>query len=78
MKDFKIVEERGCDIEYYIFCGTYEECRQEISKILIYQDAEIPSADSNYHNGNGHPYSYRIEDGKGFEMERHMALCYDA
>ncbi len=76
---FKVYEERGCDIEYCIFHGTYEECFEEISKILVKQDAEDPrSSDANYHNGNGDPYSYRIEDSEGFELERHMALCYEA
>lgn len=77
MKNFNVIEERGCDIEYCIFQGNYEDCRKEIEKILHCQDAEDPrSIEPNYHNGNGDPYSYRIDDSEGFEMERHMALCY--
>ena len=52
MSMFKIVEERGCDIEYHLFHGTYEECQKEVEKILIYQDAEDPTDSyANYHNG---------------------------
>ena len=78
MGQFKVIEERGCDIEYCIHTGTYANCRKEISSILLDQNAEDPrSSDAEFHNGNGQPFSYRIDDSEGFEIERHMALCFD-
>ena len=77
MKVFNLIEERGCDIEYCIFEGTYEECQKEIKKILLDQQAEDPrSSDAEFHNGNGQPFSWRIEDEDEKIIERHMALCF--
>ena len=78
MRKYQIIEERGCDIEYCIFQGNYKDCRKEIEQILLDQQAEDPkSISAEYHDGNGFPYSYRVEYEEEIIIERHMALCYN-
>ena len=63
MKNYNVIEERGCNIEYVVFSGSSYECSEFVANVLDYQDGEreLPLHERSFHNGNGEPFTYRIE-----------------
>lgn len=67
MTNYEVVEYRGCDIEYSVFQGSYEECEQWL-RDNCYEDVEIMgdncwvSNDPSNVNGNGFAFKYNIRE----------------
>lgn len=65
--NYEVVEYRGCDIEYSVFQGTYEECNQWLED-NCYEDTELMgdtcwvSNDPSCVNGNGFAWKYSIRE----------------
>lgn len=75
MKKYNVIEERGCNIEYVVFFGSDDECAEYVANILDAQDTEkdLPLEERCLYNGNGEPFTYRIEE----DNEIHWVLCSD-
>ena len=67
---YEVVEYRGCDIEYSVFQGTYQECSQWL-KNNCWQDIDFMgdlnwvkkvNNDPSCVNGNGFAFQYTIRE----------------
>lgn len=60
----KIVENRGCGVNYITFIGSYDDCQTWIA-LNTKEHPNNPdiriSIDDNNVNGNGEPFTYSIE-----------------
>lgn len=67
MKNFEVIEYRGCNFEYSVFQGSREECEQWL-KENCFQDVELMggvhwvSNDPECKNGNGFYFKYYIRE----------------
>jgi hypothetical protein len=57
MNNFRVIEERGCSIEYTHISGVSETTANSIAKSMNWQAAHSVE----YMNGNGDAYTYRVE-----------------
>ncbi len=63
MKRFRIIEDRGCDIQYSRFSGTEKECQEWLNNNCWYDthtnDYYSKSLDDV--NGNNEPFTYYLD-----------------
>jgi hypothetical protein len=66
MTTFKVIEERGCDIEYQVFEGTVEACLAFVDEQeeLIDEQFSLPHYERTMMSGadSSQPFTYRIEE----------------
>ena len=62
MNEIKVIEERGCGIEYEVFNGDLESVTDFVAdrKIAIKEEKELPLYERSYHNGNGDAFTYHF------------------
>jgi len=78
---YYLIEERGYNISYITFEGTYEECKNKMIELLQEQNDEkdLPGWDQNLHNGNGDPFTYHLKSVEQYdkEMEEEANAVWD-
>ena len=63
-KQFIVVEDRGCEIEYVVFIGSLEACHKWMNRMCCSHPCsnEVHVNNEMYMNGNGDLFTYYITD----------------